>query len=306
MGFWIILILAALYVTGKTVNKTRRDRRIGGSFIMQPGERMIIETDNVRYYQMRTRQERRSYNVGTSQRTSKRTVQHINMGKARSHDYSTVTKYGPGIFCLTNKNIYFASRTYSVTIPIKNIAMANDFGKGFEVIKNTATSQTAGFEFEGISRSKEAVEAIKQIIGGTPSSKPHTNNVGNISKNDAVEIVNSNRSNERGAEMKSGTKKSKEIMEACARDLVIGKEYSTREATKVLTGSANSNRDPSDFSYNMTNKGIENYAGSLHLFEQTRRGFHIYLGENYPYNGKVTNKYGEIVGHWQNGIFEYK
>ena len=85
----------------------------------------------------------------------------------------------------------------------------------------------------------------------------------------------------------------------------IGKEFTTEDIKKMVhdeSGRKHGSIIPSDYCYNITNNGINNYRDYLHLFEQVARGRYKYLGTNYRYNGKVTNK-GVVVGEWKNGIY---
>lgn len=54
---------------------------------------------------------------------------------------------------------------------------------------------------------------------------------------------------------------------------------------------------PSDYCYNITNKGI---PFKTHLFEFLGAGDYKCLGKNYPYSGDILWK-GEKVGEWENG-----
>lgn len=62
----------------------------------------------------------------------------------------------------------------------------------------------------------------------------------------------------------------------------------------------------SDFCYNRINNGI---PFDKHIFEYAGRNLYIYLGENYPYNGKIYHKpikakKENVVGYWYNGRYE--
>lgn len=59
---------------------------------------------------------------------------------------------------------------------------------------------------------------------------------------------------------------------------------------------------PSDRCYNITNAGLP-YDYSFRIFEYLGRAEYRYLGERYPYCGKVTWK-GEPCGVWTNGVLE--
>lgn len=62
---------------------------------------------------------------------------------------------------------------------------------------------------------------------------------------------------------------------------------------------------PTDYCYNRYNNGI---AFNKHIFEYLfDRGTFRYLGENYPYSGKILHKlknnYKEIIaGEWNDGV----
>jgi hypothetical protein len=59
---------------------------------------------------------------------------------------------------------------------------------------------------------------------------------------------------------------------------------------------------PSDYCYNMINKGIK-FRKDNRLFEN-HGGEYRYLGLNYNYNGKIYWK-GKAVGQWENGEFSF-
>lgn len=56
---------------------------------------------------------------------------------------------------------------------------------------------------------------------------------------------------------------------------------------------------PSDYCYNMINKGI---AFDFHLFESLDEGRYKCLGPDHPYSGPIYWK-GEKVGEWENGKY---
>ena len=64
---------------------------------------------------------------------------------------------------------------------------------------------------------------------------------------------------------------------------------------------------PSDYCYNRLNNGID-FGNYLHIFEYLTRSSYKYLGENYPYNGKIYHKpkSGQeiVVGEWVNGTIK--
>jgi hypothetical protein len=57
---------------------------------------------------------------------------------------------------------------------------------------------------------------------------------------------------------------------------------------------------PSDYCYNITNKGI---PFKTHLFEYLGAGDYRCLGKNHPYSGDIHWK-GEKVGEWENGVYK--
>jgi hypothetical protein len=59
---------------------------------------------------------------------------------------------------------------------------------------------------------------------------------------------------------------------------------------------------PADRCYNITNAGLA-YDHSFRIFEYLGRSSYRYLGEKYPYCGKVTWK-GEPCGSWTDGVLE--
>lgn len=85
----------------------------------------------------------------------------------------------------------------------------------------------------------------------------------------------------------------------------IGEEYDTKAIKSIVNSKHGTNMNsviPSDYCYNITNEGIDNYIDYLHIFEQIKRGRYKYLGEKYPYTGKVHKK-GLPIGEWINGIY---
>lgn len=66
---------------------------------------------------------------------------------------------------------------------------------------------------------------------------------------------------------------------------------------------------PSDFCYNRTNNGIR-FSEDNRLFEYLGKGAYKYLGEKYPYSGKVyhkpqRSKSENVVGSWVNGNLKF-
>jgi predicted transport protein len=83
-----------------------------------------------------------------------------------------------------------------------------------------------------------------------------------------------------------------------------GKTFSRSEIINLIClrfpGTNQTSLIPSDYCYNLINKGI---AFQNHIFEQTELGKYKYLGEHYPYTGKVYwSKKRNPVGVWLNGV----
>lgn len=96
------------------------------------------------------------------------------------------------------------------------------------------------------------------------------------------------------------------------KECVIDTEFSTQEIIdKVVQkhGCNPSSIIPSDYCYNRINNGI-NFEKYLHIFEHIERSVYRYLGENYPYNGRIYHKPkggNEIlIGEWSNGEIIYE
>lgn len=75
---------------------------------------------------------------------------------------------------------------------------------------------------------------------------------------------------------------------------ILRQTYGTNPGSVVLT----------DYCYNRFKNGI-NFK--KHIFEYIKRGTFKYLGENYPYTGKIYHKpKGQkseiIIGEWNNGV----
>lgn len=71
-----------------------------------------------------------------------------------------------------------------------------------------------------------------------------------------------------------------------------GKSFTTSEIIDMVQRKHGVNRTsviPSDYCYNMDNKGKEASASldKFKIFEMVSRGKYIYRGENYPYTGPV-------------------
>lgn len=91
-----------------------------------------------------------------------------------------------------------------------------------------------------------------------------------------------------------------------------GMEFTSEEIKSAVTSKFGANPTsviPSDFCYNRTNNGI-NPREDNRLFEYLETGLYKYLGENYPYTGKIFHKPqgGEekVVGEWNNGTVKWK
>jgi hypothetical protein len=81
----------------------------------------------------------------------------------------------------------------------------------------------------------------------------------------------------------------------------IGKEFTRGDIIDLIVEKyPNTNRTsviPSDYCYNMINKGI--YFKN-HIFEQLETGYYKVLGTSYEYTGPIFWK-GEKVGEWKKG-----
>lgn len=65
---------------------------------------------------------------------------------------------------------------------------------------------------------------------------------------------------------------------------------------------------PSDFCYNVYNKGLKDMNDGERCLECVEKGYFKILGTNYKYTGDVYHyifkKNQEVVGHWENGQYQ--
>ena len=76
-----------------------------------------------------------------------------------------------------------------------------------------------------------------------------------------------------------------EVMETFA-NVEIGTVFTTKEIKEMVSKKYGRNEGsviPSDYSYNMTNKGKKGSLETFNLFIQLKRGLYKYVGENYKY-----------------------
>ncbi len=91
-----------------------------------------------------------------------------------------------------------------------------------------------------------------------------------------------------------------------------GKSVSTtyiKQELKARYGTNTGSIIPSDFCYNRDNIGIE-FRKENRILKYIKRNSYEYLGEGYPYTGKIYHKAQgskkeEIVGEWLNGSMKY-
>lgn len=95
------------------------------------------------------------------------------------------------------------------------------------------------------------------------------------------------------------------------KECAIGREFSRQEIIDRVVekhGCNPSSIIPSDYCYNRINNGI-NFEKYLHIFEYIDRSTYRYLGENYPFNGRIYHKPkggNEIlIGEWSNGEIKF-
>ena len=70
------------------------------------------------------------------------------------------------------------------------------------------------------------------------------------------------------------------------RDIPLEAEFSTAEIKQMVSSKFKTNPGsviPSDYSYNMTNKGKIGSLETFNIFIQIKRGLYKYVGENYKY-----------------------
>ena len=84
-----------------------------------------------------------------------------------------------------------------------------------------------------------------------------------------------------------------------------GQIFSPAEIKHEISSRFGTNKSsiiPADFCYNRINNGI---TFQKHIFEYRKRGMYKYLGEHYPYTGKITHRpkkqHERVVGEWDNG-----
>ena len=68
------------------------------------------------------------------------------------------------------------------------------------------------------------------------------------------------------------------------RNIPFGTELSTAEIKQMVSSKFETNSGsviPSDYSYNMTNKGKKGSLLTFNIFIQIKRGLYKYVGENY-------------------------
>lgn len=93
----------------------------------------------------------------------------------------------------------------------------------------------------------------------------------------------------------------KEILESKEGSIVTSSEI--KNDLNLKYGTNKQSIIPSDYCYNRLNNGIK---FNKHLFEFINRNSYKYLGENYPYNGKIFHgpqrQKERVCGEWKNGI----
>ena len=70
------------------------------------------------------------------------------------------------------------------------------------------------------------------------------------------------------------------------RNIPFGTEFTTAEIKQMVSSKFQTNPGsviPSDYSYNMTNKGKKGALETFNIFIQLKRGIYKYVGENYKY-----------------------
>lgn len=70
------------------------------------------------------------------------------------------------------------------------------------------------------------------------------------------------------------------------KNVEIGKEFTTPEIKRMVNNKFGRNVGsviPSDYSYNMTNKGKVGSLEFFNIFIQIERGLYKFVGENYKY-----------------------
>ena len=70
------------------------------------------------------------------------------------------------------------------------------------------------------------------------------------------------------------------------RNIPLGTEFTTAEIKQMVSSKFKTNPGsviPSDYSYNMKNKGKTGTLETFNLFFQIKRGLYKYVGENYKY-----------------------
>ena len=70
------------------------------------------------------------------------------------------------------------------------------------------------------------------------------------------------------------------------KNVEFGKEFTTPEIKRMVNNKFGRNKGsviPSDYSYNMTNKGKVGSLEFFNIFIQIERGLYKFVGENYKY-----------------------
>ena len=70
------------------------------------------------------------------------------------------------------------------------------------------------------------------------------------------------------------------------RNIPLGTEFTTAEIKQMVSSKFKTSPGsviPSDYSYNMKNKGKKGTLETFNLFFQIKRGLYKYVGENYKY-----------------------
>lgn len=70
------------------------------------------------------------------------------------------------------------------------------------------------------------------------------------------------------------------------KNIAIGTEFTTAEIKQMVVSRFNRTPGsviPSDYSYNMTNKGKIGSLKTFNIFLQIKRGLYKYVGENYDH-----------------------
>lgn len=118
---------------------------VGLPINLQKSEQLVWAFNDVDYYELKTKRERRGTSHGVSIRVARGLYYSPRQFRSQSYEWDETVHAGTGVLAITNKHIYFHGGNKSFRIPYNKIVSFDQYSDGFGLMRDAQTAKPQSF-----------------------------------------------------------------------------------------------------------------------------------------------------------------